>query len=411
MRQSGKALGFSSQPAWQPNHQKRALTRVDTHEKKLAWLQALRGMAAFMVVMVHDRGALMGSAAGTVIANHLLLPMAMGVDLFFIISGFLMVLTTRNFDGTPAYAWRFAAKRVARIWPLFAIVSVVALAVEHHGLRGFRDPSVLLPYLEGLIFVPHNPAASGIYFQMAVGVAWTLCFECYFYLVFAACMVLGRWRYAGMAAWFALTLLAIPLFRGGYNLGVASQPLVMWSRYANLAINPIVWDFVFGMLAAWLYVSGIVCRRVVVVCTITCVLLVALLAGWHRLGMVNFFGPRGWGAPLAIALLGLVMLVKVVRIAVPVWSVWLGEISYSLYLVHVYVFEAMQRIVAHAPLTPSAANYVLFLARPLAAVLCAWATFVWIERPACAWMRKALLGIRMPVAWPRLPLGFHRRLD
>jgi hypothetical protein len=373
---------------------------VDTRAKRLAWLQALRGMAAFMVVMVHNRGALIGSPVGTAIANHLL-PMAMGVDLFFIISGFLMVLTTRNFDGTSAYVWRFAAKRMARIWPLFAVVSVVAVAVEHQGLRGFRDPSVLLPYLEGLLFVPHNPAASGIYFQMAVGVAWTLCFECYFYLVFAASMWLERWRYLGMAAWFALTLVAIPMVRGGYNLGVASQPLVTWSRYANLAVNPIVWDFVFGMLAAWLYDSRLVCRNVKMIHAMTCLSLVALLAGWHRMGMVNFFGPGGWGAPLAIAFLGVVMLAKIGRLAVPAWSVWLGEISYSLYLVHVYVFEAMQRIVAHMPLTPSAANYVLFVARPLVAVLCAWGTFVWVERPASEWMRKSLLAIRVPPIWPR----------
>ena len=88
------------------------------------------------------------------------------------------------------------------------------------------DRTLVLSYLEGLAFVPHDPAASGIYFSMAVGVAWTLCFEWYFYLVFGAAMLFGRWRYLTMAAWFALTLLAISLYRSGYTLHMGEQPVV-----------------------------------------------------------------------------------------------------------------------------------------------------------------------------------------
>ena len=365
---------------------------MSAQSQKLEWLQALRGVAALMVVMVHNRGVLLDTEAGKVIANHVLLPMAMGVDLFFIISGFLMVLTTRDFDGTSAYAGKFLAKRLARIWPLFAVMSVVALVVEH-GFHGFRELPVALPYLEGLVFIPHNPAASGIYFQMAVGVAWTLCFECYFYLLFGASMFFGRWRYWAMAAWFALMLVAIPIYRGGYNLGVATQPLVAWSRYANLAVNPIVWDFVFGMLAGWLYVSRVTVKSRVAIYTMAIVSMVALLAAWHRLGMVNFFGPGGWGAPLVILFACIVLLAKAGDIAVPAQWVWLGEISYSLYLVHVYVFEIMQRIVTSLSLAPEVAKWTLFVGRPMIAVFCAWITFVCIERPASEWMRKKLLGI------------------
>ena len=361
---------------------------------KLKWLQALRGVAACMIVLVHSRSVLLDTQAGKWVADHALLPMAMGVDLFFIISGFLMVLTTRDFDGSAAYAWKFLAKRLARIWPLFAAVSLVALVVEH-GFRGLLDSSVAFPYLEGLAFIPHNPAASGIYFQMAVGVAWTLCFECYFYLLFAASMGFGRWRYWAMAAWFALTLMVIPMCRGGYNLGVASQPLVAWSRYANLAINPIVWDFVFGMLAGWLYVSSVTVRSRTAIFAMAILSTSALLAAWHRLDMVNFFGPRGWGALLTILFVCAVMLEKAGGVKVPTPMVWLGEISYSLYLVHVYVFELMQRVVSYLSFSPDAAKWTLFVGRPMIAVLCAWITFAWVERPTSEWMRKQLLDIRL----------------
>ena len=365
-------------------------------ENKLEWVQVLRGAAAFMVVMVHSRSALMDTAAGKVVADHVLLPMGMGVDLFFIISGFLMMFTSRDFDGTKAYAWRFVAKRAARIWPLFVVVTPVALVVEH-GVHGFVDPSILLPYLEGLLFIPHNPSASGIYFQMAVGVAWTLCFECYFYLLFAACMLFGRWRYVVMAAWFALTLVVIPLVRGNYSLNVASQPLVEWSRYANLAINPIVWDFIIGMIGGWLYAADFKIARSRTIYAMLMVSCVLLLLGWNRMGMVDFFGPHGWGAPMTILFFGAVMLAKVDALNVPAWSVWLGNISYSLYLVHVYVFEILQRVASVIPMGQSTANTVLFVSRPIVAVICAWVTFRYVEAPISTWARKGLLHIRMPL--------------
>jgi len=368
---------------------------MSTQPDRLDWIQALRGIAALMVVMVHSRSMLMGTTMGRHVADHVLSPMAMGVDLFFIISGFLMVWTTRDFDGSTAYLWNFLIKRFARIWPLLAIMTPVALVVEH-GFGGLLDRRLVLSYLEGLAFIPHNPGASGIYFQMAVGVAWTLCFEWYFYLVFAVSMVFGRWRYMAMAAWFALTLLAIPLGRGNYTLGVAVQPLVTWSRYANLAINPIVWDFVFGMAAAWLYESRIRIRSVRMTYATTLMLLAVLLAAWKPLGMVSFFGPQGWGAPLGILFIGIALLAKIDAIRVPRWTLWMGGLSYSLYLVHVYVFEVLQRIAEAIPLSHPTFEITLFLIRPVVAVICAWAMFRYVERPISAWLRKRLLGLRWP---------------
>ena len=392
---TAKAYVPASAPGRVTKRGRGALTAMSTHQHKLAWIQALRGVAACMVVMVHDRGALQGMPGGAALAQAML-PLGGGVDLFFLISGFLMVLTTRDFDGSRAYAWKFTAKRVARIWPLFVIVTLLAMAIDQPSIHGLLKTSVLLPYLEGLAFIPHNPAASGIYFQMGVGVAWTLCFECYFYAVFAVCMLFGRWRYTAMALWFAATLIAIPLLRGGYNLGVASQPLIAGWRYANLPINPIVWEFVLGMLAGWLYGARAAVTRGAIVYGATILSLTILLIGWHRLGMVNFFGPHGWGAVMAILFFGIVMLAKSGGIHAPAWLVWVGEISYSLYLVHVYAFELVQRGLAHSHLLPPLSNPALFVMRPVLAVACAWLSFRYLEEPASTWMREKLLRARWP---------------
>ncbi|MGY3041529.1 exopolysaccharide production protein ExoZ [Rhodanobacter sp. TND4EL1] len=367
---------------------------MKSDENKLEWIQALRGIAALMVVIVHSRFILQDTDAGKAVAYYVMYPMAMGVDLFFLISGFLMVLTTQNFDGTKGYAWRFMAKRIARIWPVYAVVSVAVVALEHHGLRGFRDLSTMMPFLEGLLFIPHDPEKSPLYFLMAVSVAWTLCFEFYFYLVFASSMLFGKRRYLAMATWFAITLVLIPVMRGDFTLGVSSQPTVAWWRYANLAINPIIWDFLFGMLAAWLYVSRVRIKSRGLIYGVMIALLAGIVINWDRLGLANFHGPGGWGLPLAIIFFGIVLFAKLGEIKVPAWSVWLGGISYSLYLVHLYAFEVTVKLVEHIPMAASTAKVVFFVLRPIVAVSFAALIYTYVETPSSHWMRDALLKLR-----------------
>jgi hypothetical protein len=149
------------------------------------------------------------------------------------------------------------------------------------------------------------------------------------------------------------------------------------------------------MVAGWLYSSRISIKSVWRVYATASLLLVLLLVAWKRLGMVNFFGPHGWGAPLTILFVSVVLLAKEGAIKVPRWSVWMGNISYSLYLVHVCVFEILQRITTTISLNHAAFEVVLFVMRPIAAVICAWATFHYIEAPISTWARKRLLNLRV----------------
>lgn len=366
---------------------------MNTHVGKLDWIQALRGIAAMMVVVVHSRFVLLRSVAGTAVANTLMFPMAMGVDLFFLISGFLMVLTTSNFDRTTSYAWVFFIKRLARIWPVYAIVCFFALVHDHKGINGFYDPSVVVPFLEGLVFLPHDPVGSPLYFHMFLDVAWTLCFEFYFYVVFALAMLFGRYRYWVMGLWFALTLVIVPMCQSGFTMNILTSVPVNGFRYANLATSPIVWDFIFGMVAAWIYKSRIVIRSPATVYAVVAGVVGWMLIEWNWLGFANFHGPSGWGAPLAVLFLGIVLLSKLGDIAVPRWSVWLGGISYSLYLVHLLVFAEVIKLVKSLHVPPDQVTAVYMVTRPIAAVVVAYLVFRFVETPSSEWLRKSLMAV------------------
>lgn len=359
--------------------------------QKLDWIQALRGIAALMVVFVHSRFILEGDPAGKAVADHVLMPMAMGVDLFFLISGFLMVLTTESFDGSKTYAWQFLAKRIARVWPVYVIASLIVIPLEHHGLHGFHDAALWRSMLEGIFFIPHDPVASPMYFNMLVDVSWTLCFEFYFYLVFTASMLFGRYRYLAMMSWFALTLIVSPIMRGSHDIYAFSQPPVLWSRYANLAVNPIIWDFILGMVAAWVYKSRFYIRRPMVIYSLMALIIGAMAIRWTPWGLSNFHGPAGWGAPLAVFFLGVVLLSKIGPIRVPAWSIWLGTISYSLYLTHLYAFGLTQRLIAHVSIPADSLLPALFVIRPIVAVAMAGLIYRFVENPTSTWMRNVLL--------------------
>lgn len=368
--------------------------KSDKH--KLAWLQALRGVAALMVVFLHDREAL--KVAGLDRAFDAMLPLGMGVDLFFLISGFIMVLTTRGFDGSPGYAWRFLVKRFVRIWPIYAIATVAYVAVEQHGVQGFRDAGVLMGALEGLLFIPHDPVHAPLYFQMTVGVAWTLCFEFGFYMVFAAAMVFGRYRYLALAIWFTATLVVVPALQGALDFSVNSPRVVEGLRYSALALNPIVGDFVLGMLAGWIHMSSLRVDRRAWIYGATAASLLVIVLGWDTLGLVNSHGPRGWGLLMAIAFLGAVLSAKARSFQVPAWMVWFGDVSYSFYLIHVLGFIVVTREVAEYGMSAPAAGFVRFVLQPALAILMAAAMYRYLEVPLSAWLRSVLLPARGVVA-------------
>lgn len=368
----------------------------------IPWIQSLRGLAALLVVYTHARYFLPGDA-GQTIAQEILRPAAMGVDLFFLLSGFIMVLTTRNNDSTKLYAWDFLIKRFARIWPLYAAVSVVVFL----GVFGPGHPSygtTFSSFLDSLLFIPIDPKVA-LTFGMPVSVAWTLCFEFYFYLVFGASMLFGRWRWLAMAVWFGSTLVIYPLVAGVFSMQVLGQRPIESLRYANIAVNPIVWEFILGMLAGWLYCSNFRIKSVQWLRLAVFASLATVVWASYS-GLVNMHGPAGWGGPLFLLMISLTLLSKEEEIALPEWTVWLGGISYSLYLTHLIAFSLTSRAVALIGL-PDPAKVAIghFILAPAVAIVMAALVYAAVETPLSNWTRSTLLGIRPNKRSGRLATG------
>jgi exopolysaccharide production protein ExoZ len=299
-------------------------------DDKLHWVQALRGIAVLLVVLTHARYLLLNTDQFA-LADRLFYPGAMGVDLFFIISGFIMVHTTAGVTGVRAAAL-FGIKRFARIWPAYAVVTLAYVLLERGGLAYFSDPGRLRILARSLLFVPVDPTVPP-FFGFVFPLGWTLAFEMYFYLVFGLCMLTGRLRWFTFAAWMLLTLVLIPLGQGGPTLDVR-HPLALHSPYMQLMTNPIVHEFLAGVAIghlyrrSWFRVASTEVAWLLVVCGTG-------FAVWYGFGRIGtFHGPAEWGWPLALMVLLLALASKTVVLAPPAPLVWVGTVSYSMYLTH-----------------------------------------------------------------------------
>ncbi|WP_165390771.1 acyltransferase family protein [Pseudoduganella lutea] len=298
-------------------------------DDKLHWVQALRGIAVLLVVLTHTRYVLLDTDQFA-LADRLMMPGAMGVDLFFIISGFIMVYTTTGMTGVRSAAL-FGVKRVARIWPAYAVITLGWVLLRHGGSY-FADAARIEQFVKSLLYMPVDPA-NPPFFGYAFPLGWTLAFEMYFYLAFGLCMLAGRLRWFAFAVWMFITLMLLPLDRGGPTLDVR-QHLATHSPWLHLAMNPIIWEFLAGVaighlyLCSWFRVHSVQTAWLMTVCGIG-------FAAWFVFGRIGtFHGPAQWGWPLALMVTLLALASKTVVFKPPAALVWLGTVSYSMYLTH-----------------------------------------------------------------------------
>jgi exopolysaccharide production protein ExoZ len=203
-------------------------------------LQALRAIAAWMVVIDHALLELTGNAPENRMTQAAWALGNAGVSIFFVISGFIMVHISWTNFGTPRASTNFMWRRLIRIVPLYWAATILALAFHrvsatHGGADGWRE----LAY--SLAFVPYKGGDQS--WNPILPQGWTLNFEMMFYLLFAFWLAFPR-RLA-LPAIIAL-LCAFVFFRSDISnpaLAFLASPIILcfalgiilgavWRRFA-----------------------------------------------------------------------------------------------------------------------------------------------------------------------------------
>jgi peptidoglycan/LPS O-acetylase OafA/YrhL len=272
----------------------------------------LRGLAALAVVFFHILGHSSSPTASLAIARVVSDYGWLGVPVFFVISGFVIAHSMRDARVTWAYSGRYALRRMARLdppyWTTIAVALLFKAAVavvnrETIPVPSWQNVLAHLVYLQGVLEYPH--ASQGL---------WTLCLEVQFYLSMLALVAIcqrARLNLALATAVLGIAALALsPRLHKGHGWTDAYRSLA--PNYAMFAIGILTWCYCSGRIAArwWLAFMLVVTLRQF--WRVELELVAALIAG----------------AAIAAQARGYLKIPAVAPL------MWLGTISYSLYLSH-----------------------------------------------------------------------------
>jgi exopolysaccharide production protein ExoZ len=332
-------------------------------EKVYRGLQAMRGMASMLVLVMHS------ALYYAIRLSPERFPWdwqrgARGVDLFFVLSGFMMVYSSEKLFGN-ANGWKlFAERRVIRIVPIYWIATTIKL-VALLAAAGMLIHSQFDwgRAISSYFFIPYR-SSEGIEPLLIVG--WTLNFEMFFYAIFTLALRLRANIYIFVAA-ILFPLAIASVFR---------QP--DWPG-ASFYLNPIVLEFFFGMLIAKWVLSG---KRMHP--AIAAFMLVGGLVWLLFLPIPKPYILSVNGFAASAAIWGTAALEPRLK-WLPKWTLYLGDISYVLYLFHPFIAPAgpyiLKRMHMHNPLL----SVVLSVT---AAVAAACLIHQYLERPITERLRK-----------------------
>ncbi len=166
---------------------------------KIVNIQALRGLAVLLVIAVHLAGYEEKFGHGYTILPKWFAIGGSGVDIFFVISGFVMVTITRGRFQQTGSIRRFIYHRLMRIYPAYWFYSLIMLAFFLMQQRQ-GDNSRMVDITASFLLLPQNQ------WPLLV-VGWTLIHEIYFYLVFSLLLAFHeRWLLPLMILWGGATI-------------------------------------------------------------------------------------------------------------------------------------------------------------------------------------------------------------
>ncbi len=319
---------------------------------KLYGIQYLRGFAALAVVVFH---------AAERTGHHFAIGAA-GVDVFFVISGFIMWVIA---DGKPLTPAKFMADRLKRIAPPYWIVTTVMIA---GGLAGLF-PNLVVTWehaIGSFFFIPHHaPGKDQIWPILVQG--WTLNYEMFFYAIFALTLFLPRkLRLSSMTAVFgALTATGIYLQPEGALLATYTRPIML--------------EFLAGAFIGKWWLEGKFPPTVFGV-----VAILASLGGFALIAITRAGFDELVCGPLAAALvIGVLTLERNGALAQASALGYLGDSSYSIYLWHTLAISVVVKFGA-AFAVPGA---IVLIAGVVSGVMLGAACYELIEKPVARMLK------------------------
>ncbi len=329
-------------------------------------VQALRGVAAMLVVAMHA-DQMWNLRVDPLHSEIFWSTGAAGVDIFFVISGFVMIVSTQHLvqeRDWRSFAWRRLSRIVPLYWAATTLKVVSVLAVPSLALHTVLSPGgVVASYL----FFPWPSEDGGILPILPVG--WTLDLEMAFYALFALALASG----VGL----------LPVILPCLVVAAALSPFVA-SDWPGMAFycDPIVLEFAAGLCLGALTLRG---RRLA-----TLPAAIAVVGGFALLVFLPPMQPRIllWGVPAALIVAGTIGLEGQLWRVKPRWLLRFGAASYSTYLFHSFVLVVLGIVLQQLSIPLSISWAIAIVFGCTLSVLCGELCRRALERPWAAALKR-----------------------
>ena len=299
---------------------------------KLEVLQLLRAVAVICVVISHISHELAAKLVGKIVHfNEKLFPGDFGVDLFFVISGFIMVYSCWEKFGQSGALADFWVKRLIRIVPLYWVATTTMILVVLMFPQNINTAtSDWGQWAASYLFIPYARESDGL-IRPVLGLGWSLQYEMLFYFLFGLGLLFSRRTGVVLSAGLLVLLCA-----GANMLRTGPSEASTFLRFVS---HPIIIEFAAGVAIGYFYMLGVRINRPAG--------LFAGVAGLVLLMTVPGFNDTidqqryiHYGIPAVLMVAACVFPRGFDQLKVNRLGFQIGETSYAIYLIHPFVIGA-----------------------------------------------------------------------
>lgn len=349
------------------------MAKTSTPHKRLNLLQVYRGIAAILVVLFHLNEMSIERLKQVTFFNLFQAGWS-GVDYFFVLSGFIMVYVHRSAIGKPDQLKSFLVKRTVRIYPIYWIITLIVLAffLVVPGFANNKDLSIQ-HILASLFLLPQND-------KPILDVGWTLIYELFFYLLFSiAIWFKPKYSVPILSSWLFVTMLH---YLKVVDFGGEAFLL-------NLVFGNMNLEFVLGCLAGYVVIkfgTKISKNRWILfgAANLGYVALLILTA----VNKLEIDRMSTFGVLAALLIVGSASIDLNDSPKVPKILTYLGDASYSIFLIHSPIVSAITKVLQKANLGKYYDGFFAPALVALITVVVGCLFYSLIEKPLTVYLRK-----------------------
>jgi len=301
-------------------------------------LQVYRGLAALLVVAHHSNIIFQRETNQTSLLGLLSFGWV-GVDFFFVLSGFIIFYIHQSDVGHENKFMPFILKRFIRVYPLYWVIltcKVFASFLASHGVNTYEP----FEFIKSFLLLPQDRTIleSPSLESQSIGVSWTLRYEIFFYFLFSLSLLSKPKTFIPIAI---VWVMGIFLNLVGI-VNVSEQSF--WVQFIFYERNL---EFIFGCLAAYIVSQHEILHDKLLCCLSVCLLALAVVntkdSEFNAAGVSPVVA---YGIPFMLLIIGSVCLERRKSLSIPKSLIYIGNASYSIYLTHGFFIGNLTKLLS-----------------------------------------------------------------